>query len=747
MHCTLPLLLAAVVAAAPKAQEASCCSEAHAALAPLPSDATDKERWLRRLHDEASTQQRQNIYLSTHYLDEWRRRLDQLPADAPLTERFALRWSLSLGQVRIGELDAAIAHCRDCLELVREHPQEARSWQPEVLFRLAAAQFRLAEKQNCIARHNAESCIFPLSAAAVHQERRGAEGARDTLMQLLALESSDLRLEATWLLNIAHMALGSWPEGVPPAVRIPPSTFAPEARLPRFRERARELGLAPHTRAGSVVVDDFTGDGRLDVLSCSFDLDRSLRLCRNDGDGGFTDITVAAGLSRQLGGIGLCQADVDGDGRLDVLVLRGGGMHASAEFPPSLLRQDTPGHFVDVTAAAGIELAAPTRTAAFADIDRDGDLDLCIGYETERAADGGQRFPSKLFQNDGSGRFADITRQSGIDNGERAVAVVFGDIDADGDPDLFVSNFMADNRLYVNRGDGTFTEEAKARGVDAPKTSGPAGFFDADGDGDLDLLVTYQTHYRQIRAVAAFYLEGVVEDEAQRLFVNDGSGHFVDEAAARGMRRVLMATGLNFGDVDADGRQDVYVATGAHDLAALFPNVLLLGGERFRDATFAAGVGHLQKGNGVAFADVDDDGDLDLFCQVGGFFQDDAFGDVFFENPGHGRHWLAVDLVGGTDNRDGLGARICVRISTPAGARSVFAFVGPGASCGSNPRRAFLGLDDATAVTALEVRWPRGEVQRLGAVPLDTGIRVVQGEAAWQPLRRAPLRLGKPAAK
>ncbi len=739
-----PLALLVVLSATSLTAQAtpSCCSEEHVELAPLPATATAKERWLRRIHDEAD-QHPENIFLSTHYLGEWRERLAKLPADAPLTERFGLRWSLSLGLVRTGELDLAIRLCRECLQLCEEHPAEASSWTPEVMFRLAAAQFRLAEKQNCIARHNADSCIFPLAAAAVHVEKRGAEGARDALLRLLALPQSDLRLEATWLLNIAHQALGTWPDGVPEQYRIPAERFRSEAPLPRFRERARELGLAPHSRAGSVVVDDFTGDGRLDVMTCSFDLDKSLRLCRNNGDGTFADVSAEAGLALQLGGIAMAAGDVDGDGLLDLFVVRGGGMFASSEFPTSLLRQDAPGHFVDVTADAGVELAVPSRTVAFADIDRDGDLDLFVGCETERTAAGGLRFPSRLFANDGHGHFADVTATAGIDNPDRCIGVVFGDIDADGDPDLFVSNYMAPNRLYVNRGDGTFAEAAVARGVAAPDASGPCGFFDADGDGDLDLLVTYQHHYRQIRSVAAFYIDGVVEDEAQRLFENDGTGNFHDVAAQRGMRRVLMATGLNFGDVDADGRQDAYVATGAHDLAALFPNVLLLGGDRFRDATFAAGVGHLQKGNGVAFADVDDDGDLDLVCQVGGFYQDDSFGDVFFENPGHGRHWLAVDLRGVADARDGIGARIRAHVATPTGARDVFAFVGPGASSGGNPRRAVLGLGDATSVEYVEVRWQNGPVQRVDGVALDAGIRVTQDQAHCEPLPRSALHLGR----
>ena len=166
-------------------------------------------------------------------------------------------------------------------------------------------------------------------------------------------------------------------------------------------------------------------------------------------------------------------------------------------------------------------------------------------------------------------------------------------------------------------------------------------------------------------------------------------------------------------------------------------------GDRFKDATFSAGVGHLQKGNGVAFGDLDDDGDLDLFCQVGGWFQDDGFSNVLFENPGNANHWLGIELEGVRDNRFGVGARLRARLVGPRGEYDVYRTVGAGAMNGCNPLRAHLGLGDATRIVFLEVSWPvGGEVERLEGVPLDATIRVRQGAKTFDRRERPATRPG-----
>ena len=156
--------------------------------------------------------------------------------------------------------------------------------------------------------------------------------------------------------------------------------------------------------------------------------------------------------------------------------------------------------------------------------------------------------------------------------------------------------------------------------------------------------------------------------------------------------------GAGFGDVDNDGFLDAYLATGTPGYSGLMPNVLYknVGGRRFEDATTSSGTGHLQKGHGVSFADYDGDGDLDLFVETGGAVPGDKAANLLFKNPGHGRHWLKVKLVGTRTNRAALGARLRVDVDGPAGKRrSVYRQVGGGASYGGNGLVELVGLGDA----------------------------------------------------
>ena len=195
--------------------------------------------------------------------------------------------------------------------------------------------------------------------------------------------------------------------------------------------------------------------------------------------------------------------------------------------------------------------------------------------------------------------------------------------------------------------------------------------------------------------------------------------------------------GSNFGDLDNDGFPDFYLGTGYPGYEGLMPNLLFhnRGGTGFSDVTTAAGLGHLQKGHGVAFADFDNDGDQDIFVELGGAFAGDAFGNALFENPGFGNHWITVKLLGKRSNRMGVGARIRIEIQEAGTRRSVYKWVNSGGSFGANPLRQEIGLGQATSIELLEVFWPTsGQIQRFRDVALDQFIEITEGQNEYRKL-------------
>jgi len=195
--------------------------------------------------------------------------------------------------------------------------------------------------------------------------------------------------------------------------------------------------------------------------------------------------------------------------------------------------------------------------------------------------------------------------------------------------------------------------------------------------------------------------------------------------------------GCNFGDLDNDGWLDFYHGTGFPDYEALIPNVLYHNqkGERFADVTYAAGMGHLQKGHAIAFVDLDHDGDQDVFAQMGGAFKGDKFNDCLYENPGFGNHWITIQVVGVRSNRAGIGARIRADVIEDGARRSIYKHVDSGGSFGTNPLRQTVGLGKATRLERLEIYWPTSDTrQEFTDVPMDKIIRIVELEDRYETL-------------
>ena len=238
---------------------------------------------------------------------------------------------------------------------------------------------RLGEQENCVLNHAASSCLFPIERAGVHQLQAGARRSIEALTDRLTTDPADL--SSRWLLNIAYMAVGGYPQQVPAQWLIAPDVFESDYDITRFRDVAVHTGLDTIGLAGGSIMEDFDGDGFQDVMVSSWGLRDQLRLFRNDGQGGFDDQTAAAGLSGQIGGINLTHGDYDNDGAPDVLVLRGGWLAEQGLYPNSLLRNLGDGTFEDVTAASGLLSFHPTHTAAWGDFDNDGFVDLFNGNE------------------------------------------------------------------------------------------------------------------------------------------------------------------------------------------------------------------------------------------------------------------------------------------------------------------------------------------------------------------------------
>lgn len=630
---------------------------------------------------------------------------------------------------------------------------------------VAVAWLRLGEQENCLLNPSAGVCILPLDRAAWHLREEGARAAIGHYTDLLRRHPDDHA--SRWLLNIAHMALGEYPAGVPRAFLVPGLDTPATPGVPRFANIAPLVGLGVEGLAGGLTVLDANRDGHLDLFLTSWGLDDQARLLLADGTGGYTDATESAGLAGITGGLNTVHADYDNDGLEDVLVLRGAWLGEAGRIPNSLLRNLGGGRFEDVTIAAGLFSRHPTQTAAWADVDLDGDLDLAIGNESA-ARRGGPSHRSEFYRNNGDGTFTDVAAETGVVLDDFVKGVVWGDVDDDGLPDLFVSVLEGPNRLLLNRTDpatGTwrFVEAGATAGVTQPLASFPAWFWDVDQDGHEDLLVlSYDNRQGGLLAdlVAREYLGlplvapangGMVPLEPTRLFRNRGDGTFEDRTRSAGLeQRAIFAMGANFGDLDNDGWLDFYVGTGNPDLRSVIPNRMFRGtaGGRFEEVTLAGGFGHIQKGHAIAFSDLDCDGDQDIYAVMGGAYEGDGFTNVLFENPGwEGRRWLALELEGRAANRSAIGARVAVETVQAGGvSRTFHRTVGTGGTFGAHALALHVGLDRAERIVRVTIRWPDRDraVQVVDGLALDAAYRILQGEAP-EPLVRAAVPFRKDA--
>jgi hypothetical protein len=466
-------------------------------------------------------------------------------------------------------------------------------------------------------------------------------------------------------------------------------------------------------------------------------------LYHNNRNGTFTDVTKEAGLAVEMYGIGCAVADYDNDGFDDIYITCLGGNH--------LFRNLGNGKFQDVTAKAGVGDPGFSTSAIWFDYDKDGRLDLFVCNYVEWSIDKdlfctldgknksyctpesykGQS--STLYHNRGDGTFENVTQRAGLyDPTSKSLGVAMLDYDNDGWPDLFVANDTQPNKLYRNNGNGTFTDNAMTAGVAFSEAGvARAGMgvdaADYDGSGRQSLII------------------GNFSNEMMALYHNEGTGLFIDEAPTSTIGKASLLTltfGCFFFDYDLDGLSDIFAANGhvSDDINKVQQKVTYaepphlfrnLGKKRFEEVTTKLGRAMQQAmvARGVSYGDFDNDGDLDLLITC-----NNGQARLLRNDGGNQNNLLRIKTVGTASNRDGIGAKITLKVSAQ---QKLWGVVKSGSSFASQSELPLtFGLGKADKIASIEVAWPSGRVDKLQDVNANQAITIQEskGIIATQPI-------------
>lgn len=706
----LPLLFSLFIAGPwqTSAQMKSCCEPDGVKLVSTVKQTRGTLRMVHILDSIAMNASPEDFFfLNTQRIEMFKKKLD---VEKDPNNRLNLYFQYATESLNAGNTDDAVNILKQVMTAMGYTGQNMTAQNKALFDLLAISWMRKGELENCAANHNAQSCIIPIQGGGIHKLTSGSEQAIEIYKMILAKFPDDL--QSRYLLNIAYMTLGRYPADVPEQWLIESGVFTQNKTSNIIlKDIAGKLGVDMNGISGGCVVEDLDNDGLLDIMASSYGLNDQIRYMHQMKDGTFKTETVSSGLVGITGALNLIHADYNNDGFADIVALRGGWWGKKATFPFSLIKNNGNNTFEDITIEAGLYSPGPTQTASWGDFNNDGWIDLFVAHEN---------FPCQLFMNN-KGKFVDVAPKYGLNFTAYVKGCVWGDINNDGYPDLYISTLNSPNRLFLNKpgttqGERMFEDISKSAGVEEPLNSFPAWFFDFDNDGYQDIFVSgYDTkRFSQVGEDAARDMLGLPAlGELPRLYHNNGNNTFTDVSAAYGVNHVNYAMGCNFGDIDNDGWLDYYLGTGAPPYTSIVPNKLYrnIGGKKFEDITYATNTGHIQKGHGVAFADIDNDGDQDIYEVIGGAVEGDHFRNVLFENTSvTGNYWIKLKLEGVTANRSAIGARVRIKVKTADGSFQNFYYtVNTGASFGSDPLRVEAGLGKATAIEEIEIRWPNAK--------------------------------------
>jgi len=671
---------------------------------------------------------------------------------APKEAKKFVEWKKGIGDEWLfaGETQKAIENYEEAYKSVQEN-KISGDLAKQLTFMRALSYMRLGEQKNCIANHTPESCIIPIAQSAYYVIKDPTLKAIDLWKEVLNDNPDDLN--AKFLLNVAYMNLGDYPDAMPAEYRIDPAKFKSEYDIGRFHNVAMDLGVDFFTRSGGVCVEDFNNDGLLDIVASGWGLDEQIRFMINNGDGSFTDKTDSSGLKGITGGLDLSTGDYNNDGFVDVFIPRGAWWNDFGKLPCSLLKNNGDGTFTDVTFETGLmKHLSPTQTIALADFNNDGWLDIFFGNES-RAPGMSEKYPCELFMNDGNGKFKNIAKEAGADLICFSKGVVAGDYDNDGWMDIAISsqgtpNYLLHNESAKNGGKPTFRDVSKEAGISGPIKSFPIGFLDYNNDGWQDIIIlTYDADNCDYDNAAEFF-DKSVKGEYSILYKNNGNGTFSDVTKELHLQHPMTVMGFNYGDLDNDGWLDLYCGTGTPNYTSLVPKRMFRNneGKNFQEVTTSGGFGHLQKGHGIGFGDLDNDGDQDVYEDMGGGYEGDSFQGAFYENPGHTENnWVTLRLIGTKANHSAIGSKIKITVLLPDGStRDIYNVIGDGGSFGVNSLQLESGLGKATQIKQIEITWQGpNEKQVIENVPMNAIVRVTEGNPEFEIIPSMPFKFKK----
>ncbi len=473
--------------------------------------------------------------------------------------------------------------------------------------------------------------------------------------------------------------------------------------------------------SGGAAAGDFDGDGWMDLYVTRVNLPN--QLFRNKGDGTFEEVGAAAGVDLNSASAGCVWADIDNDGDQDLFVL-------TIETRNYLYINDGTGHFQEQAKARQVDFEHDlgehySTSAAFGDIDNDGDLDL-LTTAWQLGDDKYDDPQTRLFINDGQGSFSDGTENAGLTVPTSGFSPAFADVDMDGWQDILIASDFRSSLYYHNQGNGVFVDQTEAAGVGTDENGMGSSVLDIDNDGDLDWFVSaiYDPLECEDVATCSWFFSG------NRLYLNDGQGLFEDATDSWGVRDGGWGWGASSLDFDNDGDLDLILANGMSydgtDADEQFNNGVLRlwqnNGESMTDIAVESGALAVGETRGVVVFDYDNDGDQDFYVVNNNRLP------FLFENLGtDAGHWLRVRLQGTQSNKDGVGA--IIRLTTADGQVQT-RFVGNNSNYNShNEPIAHFGLGEATEVAELEVEWPAsGWVQRFTDLEVDQVLSIEEAE-------------------